>query len=82
MRVAGSSSAFRSAPFSFLTISFGVPFGAKIAFQAVTWNSGSPPSLVVGTSGSAAARSGSAIAYALIVPAWICGTRFTIWSHM
>lgn len=78
----GSSSAFTSAPFSLATISGGVPLGAKIAFQAETWNSGSPASFVVGTSGMAGERAGSATAKALMVPAWICGTRFTIWSHM
>ena len=78
LRVPGSLSALRSASLSFFVTSGGVPFGAKIAFQALTWNSGRPPSFVVGTSGSAGERCGSATAYALIVPAWICGTRFTI----
>ena len=32
---------------------FGVPFGARKPFQADTWNSGSPPCVVVGTPGSA-----------------------------
>ena len=63
---------------SFFVISGGVPFGAKIAFQALTWNSGRPASFVVGTFGRAGERSGSATAYALMVPAWICGTRLGI----
>ena len=43
-------------------IGAGVPFGAKIAFQAWAWNSGRPASVVVGTSGSDGLRSGVAIA--------------------
>ena len=60
--VVSSASALRSASLSLATISFGVPFGAKMAFQALTWNSGRPPSVVVGTSGSAGERCGSATA--------------------
>ena len=58
---------------SLATISFGVPFGAKTAFQALTSYSGSPASFVVGTSGSAGERSGVAMAKALMLPPWICG---------
>ena len=39
-----------------------VPLGAKIAFQAWAWNSGRPPSFVVGTFGSDGLRSGVATA--------------------
>src|SRR3989475_2175852 len=74
--------AFPSAPFSLATTSAGVPLGANRAFHALTWNSGRPPSLVVGTSGSAGERFSVAIPYALMLPAWIWGVRVTIWSHM
>ena len=42
-------------------MSFGVPLGATIAFQALKMKS-TPASLVVGTSGRLASRSGAAIA--------------------
>src|SRR6516225_7964799 len=48
--------------------------GAKIAFHADTWNSGRPPSCVVGTFLITSERSGVAMATALIVPAWTCET--------
>jgi hypothetical protein len=49
-----------TAAFNAATIGAGVPFGAKIAFQACAWNFGSPPSIVVGTFGSDGLRSGVA----------------------
>ena len=39
----------------------GRALGANSAFQALTWYSGSPASLVVGTSGNAGERSGVAM---------------------
>ena len=74
LRVASSSSALTTASFNLAWISCGKFFGANIAFQAETWNSASPPSLVVGTSLTTSERSELAIAMALIVPAWICET--------
>ena len=81
LRVPSSESALSSASTSLPVISFGVPFGAKTAFQAETSYYGSPPSFAVGTSGSEGERSGVAMAIALMFFDWICGTRLTIWSQ-
>src|SRR5436305_14811107 len=62
LRTFSSSNALPAAAFSLARIGAGVPFGAKIAFQAEAWYFGKPASAVVGKSGSDGLRSGVAIA--------------------
>ncbi len=81
-RTASSASAAWRAPESFSTTSFGVPFGAKTAFQPVNRYGSTPASFEVGTSGVAGERSGWASIRPRMVPAWICGTTVGARSHI
>src|SRR5215470_6888481 len=55
-RAVGSANAWTAAPLSRSTISFGVPFGAKSAYQPDKETIGSPISPKVGMSGASAKR--------------------------
>src|SRR3981189_3711920 len=73
LRTFSSSSALAAAALSFSMIGAGVPFGAKIAFQAWAWNAGRPASVVVGRSGKDGLRAGARPAKALMVPRVLVG---------
>src|SRR5262249_3844868 len=65
---------------SLLTIDVGVPAGASMADQYVTFNFGQPLSTVVGTFGSCRLRVSSATTSALSFTASICGSKRQIFS--
>ena len=68
-RMPGSANAPVTALLSLATTSFGVPLGAKMAFQFEKVNPESPASWAVGISGIGGKRCGAVTASALTVPA-------------
>ena len=78
----GSSSAEDRARLMISICRFGVPAGAKSAFQPVTWKVGRPACSAVGTPGTAPSGIACATTRARAAPAWTWGTTVGAESHM
>jgi len=77
LRTFASAKASTTAALSFWMMSFGVPLGAKSAFQVKISNPDNPASSAVGMFGAEGMRLLPVTAYALIVPARTCGSAVT-----